>query len=167
MQCAAAFCYHHTDRPYIVPEGVIIHGSRRFWYRNSDLGNGVQQAETIKNARLVIGIDDISKNRGLRLVPRMPHTWNKIEAQDYPVCAGGKKLDVNFTYQRDGEGYQMSLACPEPLEVDFVRFGPFAENKTVFSVSGAKNYSVKTINGRNFVYVPVGEKTKSLAISVK
>lgn len=28
--------YHHTDHPYIVPESVILHGSKRCWFRNSD-----------------------------------------------------------------------------------------------------------------------------------
>ena len=41
MDAATAFCYHHSDFNYIVPEGVIMHGSKRFWFRNCDLGNGV------------------------------------------------------------------------------------------------------------------------------
>lgn len=55
IETAAMFCYHHTDHSYIVPEGVIVHGSKRFWYRNSDLGNAVQQAEIVKCALAFAG----------------------------------------------------------------------------------------------------------------
>ena len=54
VNASANLCYHHTDVPYVVPEGVILHGSGQYWFRNSDLGNAVQQAEIIKEARLML-----------------------------------------------------------------------------------------------------------------
>jgi hypothetical protein len=102
MEAATMMCYHHTDNKYIVPEGVIMHGSKQFWFRNCDLGNAVQQAEIVKCARLVVGIDDIDKNKGIRLVPRLPDTWDGFEAKDFPVTLkDGTVKKFSFAYGRN------------------------------------------------------------------
>ena len=101
IEAAAMFCYHHTDHNYIVPEGVIVHGSKRFWYRNADHGNAVQQAEIVKCSRLLLGIDDIVPERGLRLIPRLPITWQTMEVTRYPVTGADKKIKyISFSYKR-------------------------------------------------------------------
>lgn len=167
MEAAAMFSYHHTDFKYIVPEGVIMHGDCLYWYRNSDLGNAVQQAEIVKCARLVVGIDDIDKTRGLRLIPRMPLTWNLIDVKDYPVTGmnfnSGK---ISYTYRRmktpelpagaaitahDSEtAYTMEYNST--VKVETIRFGPF--NTPDIRVNGADSKKdIVKIQGRYFVYI--------------
>lgn len=129
VEAAAKFCYHHTDLPYIVPEGVILHGSKRCWFRNSDLGNAVQQGEIIKSIRLLAGIDDISPERGLRLIPRIPDTFDSIEVKDYPILCctedGRKTVSAGISYTREGDGYHFRFRSEEAIAVERLRVGPF------------------------------------------
>ena len=116
VEAAADMCYHHTDEPYIVPEGVIVHGSGRFWFRNSDLGNAVQQAETVKCARLIAGIDDICPEQGLRFVPRLPDGWQCVKVNGFSAAvAGGGHRKVDFYYGRIGgnDGIAAGAGCEE------------------------------------------------------
>ena len=50
-----------------------MHGSGRCWFRQADLGNCVQQAETVKSLRLIIGADGLHGENGL-IVPRQDGT---------------------------------------------------------------------------------------------
>lgn len=133
VNASANLCYHHTDVPYIVPEGVICHGSGQYWYRNSDLGNAVQQAEIIKEARLMVGVDDLPGTR-FRLIPRLPATMTAIEAREVPVTVNGEVSRMSFRYARDGRGdttvtdgaVTYSLTLTGNRKPEYVRFGPFA-----------------------------------------
>ena len=161
IETAAMFCYHHTDHNYIVPEGVIVHGSKRFWYRNSDLGNAVQQAEIVKCARLLLGIDDISPARGLHLVPRLPDGWTSLEADAYPVTKSDHTVvPFAFSYRRgmgDGKITASDGECCYTADwsgdaaVDWIRMGPF--NKPDLQITGGVKESVRKIQNRYFVYV--------------
>ncbi|MBE5767324.1 MAG: hypothetical protein E7335_09210 [Clostridiales bacterium] len=145
MDAIACESYHPYDRlNYIIPEGIVRHGSGKFWFRQSDLGNAVQQAEPIKCARLLVGIDDITVSRGLRLIPRLPNTWTKLEAKNYTVNTADGRKKFDFTYQRatkddasydvyaqaDGKAYGATFSKSVP--VTYLRVGPFdSENITV------------------------------------
>lgn len=169
VEAASMFCYHHTDVPYIVPEGVIIHGSKRFWYRNSDLGNAVQQAEIIKVARLIIGLDDISKKRGLRIIPRLPDTWNEISVIDYPVTTCDKEtVTVSYCYKRLDNGFEVNFKAEKEVLVDFIRVGPFPGDTSGVSVEGTDAAEVKLvrINDRNFAYIYFGKENLELKIKI-
>lgn len=132
VRASANLCYHASDVPYIVPEGVICHGSGQYWFRNSDLGNAVQQAEIIKEARLMVGVDDLD-GRHFDLIPRLPRTMTAVEADNVPVTVNGCVSRVSFRYARDGEGkirvsdgeitYSLTISGTKP---DAVRVGPFA-----------------------------------------
>jgi hypothetical protein len=167
MEAATMMCYHHTDNKYIVPEGVIMHGSKQFWFRNCDLGNAVQQAEIVKCARLVVGIDDIDKNKGIRLVPRLPDTWDGFEAKDFPVTLkDGTVKKFSFAYGRnihsDDESKiiikgtdgtkNYTAVFDKDIPVEYLRMGPFDYRN--INISG-KEYEVKKIHDRFFAYVKI------------
>ena len=161
MDAVARECYHKFDHNYIVPEGIIMHGSGRYWFRNCDLGNGVQQAEIVKCARLIVGIDDISPARPLRLVPRLPDNWTGFEAKDYPVRVQSGLSPFSFRYERtdkaspngvtalcEGTGYRAEFSG---LTVETLRMGPFA--KPEIEVVGGKTLKTVCIGGRWFAIV--------------
>ena len=161
MEAAAMFCYHHTDHSYIVPEGVIIHGSKRFWFRNCDQGNAVQQAEIVKCARLLTGIDDILPERGLRLIPRLPNGWDSITAKDYPVTTKARdRVMFSFSYTRGISAGKITASSGEcaytadwsgKAAVEYIRMGPFQTRE--ITVSAGKITEVKKIQDNYFAYV--------------
>ena len=173
LEQAAAFCYHHSDYNYIVPEGVIMHPSGRFWFRNSDLGNCVQQAEIVKAGRLLIGLDDLNPADGLTIIPRLPSTWKTIEVQDYPVIAMDKngnflRTRVKYHYKRIENGFEFSLETDDPIRMGQIRLGPF-NTKNIKIIEGKMPFTVKEIHGQNFVYIDLsvlqGKKFTIKAIS--
>ena len=149
------------DSSYIVPEGVIVHGSKRFWYRNSDLGNAVQQAEIVKCARLLLGIDDIAPERGLRLVPRLPDGWTSLETEAYTVTKADRTVvPFSFSYRRGTGAGKITASDGEcsytadwngDAAVDWIRMGPF--NRPEIQIAGGAKGSVRKIQDRYFVYV--------------
>jgi hypothetical protein len=166
---AAYFSYHHSDYNYIVPEGVIIHPSGRYWFRNADLGNAVQQGEIVKSGKLVVGIDDNHED-GLCLVPRIPNDWISINTENYNACVCGKRYHIFMHYARKDSGYELSFKSSEIIPVKYIRIGPFP------SVENSKNeeYScnvpfdkeTKKINQYEFVYLYVNDNIDSLSVSV-
>jgi len=127
LKKAGAFCYHHTDHNYIVPEGVINHPSGRFWFRNGDLGNSIQQAEIVKCGRLLLGIDDMESKAGLKIIPRLPKGWSSINVGNYSVLSDGKLTSVNMSYTKENDGYRLKLSSDRPINIYEMRFGPFPE----------------------------------------
>jgi hypothetical protein len=153
---AAAFCYHHSDYNYIVPEGVIMHPSGKCWFRNSDLGNGVQQGEIVKAGRLLIGLDDLNPEAGLNVIPRLPATWSRIEVRDYPVVATdlqGKYLRTKIKYQLDRieNGYKFQFESADAIRMGQVRLGPFDTNR-IHSDNGKLNGKIVELHGRFYIY---------------
>jgi len=157
LERAAAFCYHHSDYNYIVPEGVIVHPSGRFWFRNSDLGNCVQQAEIVKAARLLIGLDDLDPVHGLTVIPRLPSTWKTINVQDYPIVAVDKegntiRTTINYDYERTENGFHFTMKPAETIRIARIRLGPFASQDV--KISGGK-YPVAIQKIRNQFFVNI------------
>jgi hypothetical protein len=157
VEQAAAFCYHHADYNYIVPEGVIMHPSEKYWFRNSDLGNGVQQAEIVKAGRLLIGLDDLDPEKGLTVIPRLPDTWNRIEVQDYPVVATdqqGNYLRTKVKYQLDRieNGYRIQIETKDAIKMGQVRFGPFNTNR-IQSDNKKLTGRIVELNGLYYLYI--------------
>lgn len=163
IEAAAMFCYHHSDHSYIVPEGVIIHGSKRFWYRNADQGNAVQQAETIKCARLLIGIDDILPDKGIKLIPRLPINWKRMQVKDFPtVDKDGKTHFITFEYKRGREDGKLSCWDSQDAytanwettsNVDYIRVGPFKSPD--ITANCGEITEIKKIHDNYFAYVRI------------
>ena len=122
---------------FIVPEGVQIDSTGRFWYRAGDLGNGVQEAEIIKTLRLVIGVDDTQPDR-LRFFPRMPYGWNKIAVEKYPVLFkhSGKmqKAFVRYKLERSSDKMNLEIASDQELGAVAMRLGPFEKQPGASSI---------------------------------
>lgn len=115
---------------FIVPEGVQVSPSGRFWYRTGDLGNGVQEAEIVKALRIVIGVDD-SRPRHLRILPRMPYGWTEMGVAKYPVLVdiNGKMSTAHVDYHllRAHGHMRLSVSADRELGPVSFRVGPFAE----------------------------------------
>lgn len=172
LEWAARFSYHHSEHPYIVPEGVTYHPSGRFWYRHTDLGNAVQQTEIVKCVRLVLGLDDLQPELGLRLVPRLADGWQGLEVQDYPVvgfCGGQQvRVPVTWRYRRQGDGYAATLTSGCPLRVHSVRIGPFPPDTDRVWVSGAPGaISLQQRGSRRYAYVPVERDVLELRLEAR
>lgn len=121
LQWAAKQTYCSALNPYIVPEGCEIDPAGKFWHRTGDLGNGVQQAEIVKALRVVIGIDDTSRDT-LTLCPRMPYGWTSIRVRRYPLASG---THVSYLLKRLGRGYALYASSDRPLPEVAIRLGPF------------------------------------------
>ena len=154
LEQAAAYCYHHSDYNYIVPEGVVTHPSEKYWFRNSDLGNAVQQGEIVKAGRLLIGLDDLDPEGGLNIIPRLPATWNGIEVEDYPVIATdhqGKYLRTRIKYRLDRieNGYRFQLETIDAIKMGQVRIGPFDTNQ-IHADNGKLPGKIVELHGRYY-----------------
>ena len=161
MESIAHECYHHGEMPYIVPEGVIMNAMHSKWSRNNDLGNGVQQAEIVKCARLLLGIDDMDKKKPLRLIPRLPKNWQGMHAKDFPVFTKNGREFVSMEYKRcdcpqDGAITALDKCGGYCLKTegacwDTARLGPFDTGD--IAVYGAQKLETVRIQGKYYVYV--------------
>lgn len=129
--------YDPRFKSFIVPEGVQIDPTGKYWFRIGDLGNGVQEGEIVKTLRMVIGVDDTHPDR-LQFFPRMPYDWNEITIRKYPLVFGasGKLQTAFLSYRLSRSGYAMSLriSSDKPLGPVAMRLGPFAKQPEVSSV---------------------------------
>ncbi|HEV2328376.1 MAG TPA: hypothetical protein VGY56_06265 [Verrucomicrobiae bacterium] len=120
--------YDPQSGSFIVPEGVQIDLSGRFWYHTGDLGNGVQEAENVKSLRLVIGVDDTHPDR-IQFYPRMPYDWNEIAVARYPVLierAGKMELThMHYVLDRSGRKMKLDIGSDDDLGPVAMRLGPF------------------------------------------
>jgi len=128
LDWAAREIYDPRFGSYIVPEGVQIDPTGRFWFRIGDLGNGVQEAEIVKALRLVIGVDDTNPDR-LQFFPRMPFDWKEMSVEKFPILFGcsGKMETAHLRYKLSRLGEKMTLEISADQEIGPVamRLGPF------------------------------------------
>lgn len=122
---------------FIVPEGVQIDPTGRFWYRAGDLGNGVQEAEIIKALRIVIGVDDTQPDR-LRVFPRMPYDWSEITVGKYPVLyerlgKTGTAL-MHYKLERSANRMRLNISSDKELGPVVIRLGPFEHSPSASSI---------------------------------
>lgn len=170
MDWVASFCYHHTDNNYIVPEGVIKHPSNRFWFRNGDLGNAVQQGEIIKCMRLIIGLDDLDLSKGLNVIPRIPKNWSCIFVEDYPInCKDDNnhiQMLVSMKYERINKGFRFAFNSQKPLFINSIRVGPFDcdTSNTIFNKDCEIIHT--KIRERYFCYIIIRDKIKDLNFEI-
>jgi hypothetical protein len=130
---------------FVVPEGVQISTDGRFWYPFGDLGNGVQEGETVKSLRLVIGVDDTHPDR-LQFYPRMPYGWDEIAVEKYPLIyeKDGRIRNALLHYKltRKGHGMKLEISADQDLGLVAMRLGPFEK---------MPNASDIQVNGQNLI----------------
>ncbi|MGB9608746.1 MAG: hypothetical protein ACPL7E_09430, partial [bacterium] len=144
LEWMAREIYDPKYEPYITPEGCEVSDNGRYWHRTGDLGNGVQEAEIVKTLRIVIGIDN-PKPGNLRLIPRIPYGWNRMEIKDYPVwLEGGVKTGLEYRLVREGKGMKMEIKADKQLPSIEIRIGPFSEKPS----QGEGNADGKRLRGK-------------------
>ncbi|MGB9877131.1 MAG: hypothetical protein ACPLPS_05115 [bacterium] len=144
LEWMAREIYDPKYEPYITPEGCEVSDNGRYWHRTGDLGNGVQEAEIVKTLRIVIGIDN-PKPGNLRLIPRIPYGWNRMEIKDYPVwLEGGVKTGLEYRLVREGKGMEMEIKADKQLPSIEIRIGPFSEKPS----QGEGNADGKRLRGK-------------------
>lgn len=137
LDWAAKEIYDPRLGSFIVPEGVQIDPTGRYWFRMGDLGNGVQEGEIVKTLRLVMGVDDTQPDR-LQFFPRLPYDWKQIAVEKYPVVFQSKgRLQfafLNYTLKRSGDAMDLRISADKSLGLVAVRLGPFAKQPTAASI---------------------------------
>lgn len=137
LNWAAKEIYDPRYGSFIVPEGVQIDPTGRFWYRIGDLGNGVQEGEIVKTMRIVIGADDTQPDR-LQFFPRMPYDWKEIAIEKYPIVfdASGKLKTAFLSYKlkRSGDKMDLKISSDNDLGPVVMRLGPFVKQPEASSV---------------------------------
>ncbi|HXC36511.1 MAG TPA: hypothetical protein VNV43_11600 [Candidatus Acidoferrales bacterium] len=126
---------------FVVSEGVQISPDGRYWYRFGDLGNGVQEGETIKTLRLVIGLDDTHPQR-LQFYPRMPFDWNEVAVEKYPIVfENSNKMEMQTAFLRytlkrtaHGHGMKLTISADHDLGNVNMRLGPFENEPTASDI---------------------------------
>lgn len=123
--------------PYIVPEGAVADVANGRIRRQGDLGNLVQQAETIKVICIVCGID-VSDENQLLLLPRLPQQW-AMDVKNFSYQ--GQQLDVSAHYPQDSRQTFTIRFSEQPVPLK-LRFGPFPSGtETVTITDGQKTVS--------------------------
>jgi hypothetical protein len=143
LDWAAKQIYNPHYDSFIAPEAGDIDPTGRYWYRMSDLGNGVQEAEIVKMLRLVIGVDDTRPER-VRFYPRMPYEWKEMSVAKYPVLftRSGKTETAFLDYklQRVAGGMRLQISASNKLGPVIMRLGPFEQQPEISKIR---------INGKN------------------
>lgn len=134
----AKFTYFAGKDPYIVPEGVALHPSGKYWYRTNDLGNAAHEAEAIKALALVAGIDAPGK----RVVPHLPDGWQELTVENWPLGSGAR---LSYTLHRDGNALLMDGMVSDPSVKLKVRLGPFpAGSQAQIQLNGTQVPALQT-----------------------
>lgn len=176
MEAESYFCYHQYDSNYIVPEGVVMHPTGKYWYRNSDQGNAVQQAEIMKTARLLLGVDDLSRTGALKLIPRLPNSFDGFSVKDFKLhlFENGRvrRVFADYAYRRTGSGYRLTFQAKELVLFGFCRIGPFdgaASLPVNIKLDGKetlKPYRWQNIANHAYVFVAIDGGCNQVEIAV-
>jgi hypothetical protein len=86
--------------------------------------NLVCVTEPLKIARLILGLDDSNPNN-LRLIPRLPLGWTRVQARQAPVLtpAGMKRVDIEVNANQRGEVTDVKIQPEGAVPGLKVRFG--------------------------------------------
>lgn len=123
-------CYApRLPKPYITPEGATVDAAQGWIRRQGDLGNLVQQAETVKTLLLLLGL---SGGEEICWMPRLPKGW-QVQFEKLPlVLANGRHILLRGSIAEDESGIAYTLEGDAPLPEMRLRLGPFGtEEKQV------------------------------------
>ena len=176
LRWIARFTYYDAPieaEKYLVPEGAEVIPTGEFWHRIGDLGNGVQQAETLKVLRLVIGVDNTGGDYEIRFVPRLPLDWTGIKIEEYPAWiqknGNPKRVELAYNLQRKGRGLTFKVNSDTVLPKVELRLGALKKPDPAFSVllDGKYIESVTEKSGDSYwvtCTVPAGEKNFTVEV---
>ena len=164
--------YYPGYKPYITPEGCEVDESGNFWHRTGDLGNGVQEGETVKALRIVIGVDDNQPER-TQLIPRIPDGWSEIHIKKYPlltIVTNGKRVfrHVQYDLRRSRSQITMQFHSDGPVARMDIRLGPLAGPAARVEIDGQEKTAKTVSSGDSFwVMLPVMQNVHHFKASVK
>lgn len=82
--------------------------------------NLVNVAEPLKDARLIVGLDDTDP-AVLRLIPRLPTGWTGYDARHWPVVTSRGLATVSINVRREGTAWRIALHADQPIPHLIVR----------------------------------------------
>jgi len=112
----------------------------------------VQETEIIKAIVLAAGIDD-SRPNNLRIMPRIPWTWDEIILRDFPVVnADGNvaRIEFRMLHERWLRKSSFSILSSLPLNNVDVRIGPFPMYLKISSETGIQ---IEKSKGGTWIWV--------------
>ncbi len=164
--------YYPYYKPFITPEGSELDPSGGYWRRTGDLGNGVQEGETVKALRLVIGVDDDRPDQD-QLIPRLPIGWNEIDISNYPFLttnSDGTNVTrrVHYRLQRTKNGMTLSFGSNGAIHSMMVRIGPFASGEVRARLNGKPLNVTAVKNGDSYwIYAPTMRDVRNFTMKAE
>jgi hypothetical protein len=79
--------------------------------------NLVNVSEPLKVSRLMLGVDDSSMET-VRMIPRIPDSWQGVEARNWPVRSRSGVVRADIRFERKGTGGEFTLKFAHGGEVD-------------------------------------------------
>jgi len=150
----------------------------------ADVGNGgevedmnlVEYIVTIKNVRLMAGIDDnLYGTNNLIIMPRVPKSWEGVKVNRWPVVykkgSNYDKTDVSFDYSISPTKGSISVSAADSVSGVQFRFGPFEKNINVSSVTvncqSISNYTIEDKGDAKWVWVTqdIGTSNKNITVN--
>ena len=133
VHALAKYVYFPGHLPWMVPEGVAVHPTGKYWYRVGMMGNQVQVGEVLKIVRIMLGIDDFDPQH-LKIMPRIPASWKGLTVRDYPltVSSNGKLASdrIRISYRLERRQYKLELTSINPVDRVSFRLGPLKKRGT-------------------------------------
>lgn len=151
----AKICYSpRQPSPYIVPECVTYSKEKQAFRRQGDLGNLVQQAETLKTLQIITGLS--LPNNNLKIMPRLPVGWGiEVEKAKVPGC----DAVVSYKTKPNIHAQTCIITVHQAAGYRKLRFrcGPFAPgDKMQATVNGQQVQAAEEIReGWRWIWVPV------------
>ncbi|MCL2838498.1 MAG: hypothetical protein FWE04_05470 [Oscillospiraceae bacterium] len=156
IEATAFCCYNQYEFHYMIPEGVVKHFSNKYWFRQSDLGNSIQQGEIMKSLNLIIGIDTITDK--VNFIPRLTNDVDGVEVK------GFKGIDMR--YVRSNDGYEFTFKSNEPIHVGKVRLGPFVKGFAAPNEVGGYKTCVKEIFGNVYLDILIDKELGEFELNI-
>jgi len=164
MKNLAPLCYSpRLPKPYIVPECASVDVKRGIIRRQGDLGNGIQQSETVNTIMLCAGIDDNVPGI-LRIMPRLPENWS-LHISDYPVIIYTNdkshicKIEMSINYPKNGvQSVKLKTVTGGTLRNINFRLGPFSTNTKRIHITinkERKRYPCITSGDKSWVWINI------------
>ena len=118
-------CYSpRLPKPFIVPEGASYSREQGMYRRQGDLGNFVQQNETVRTILMAAGTSKAQGNV-VKVMPRLPKTWS-VDVNGLTVPGSEAKISYRATCPENNvQTASFSIENKGNLDTLKFRAGPF------------------------------------------